>query len=235
MSRERPIIFSAAMVRAILEGRKTQTRRAMKPQPRQLNEHKPDGYYAIKLPRFGVIRSRKFHGFPSFKDYCPYGKSGDRLWVRETWRASSCHDDLSPMKIPDGSSVEYAADQEKIFTGKNRPSIFMPRWASRITLEITNVRVERLQDISEADAIAEGGQWTDNGPRKWLKPGIAFEDAYKINGWNEGWSHIGETDQYKCLSSAKMSYANLWESINGTGSWDADPWVWVLEFKRVEQ
>lgn len=96
----------------------------------------------------------------------------------------------------------------------------MPRWASRIILEVVNVRIERLQDISEEDAIAEGGVYTDNGLNKWRNK-------------NPGWSHRGHTDKDKCLASAKSSFGNLWESINGQDSWDENPWVWVVEFKKL--
>jgi hypothetical protein len=248
--KERPILFSAPMVNAILEGRKTQTRRAMKIQPPSpayqlgtcvstTGKKKDVGrHHWIHLAENGyqIIDGKQ----PYFSR--PYGNAGDRLWVRETWALTGR---MANAKLSDFLDSEFVLKQHLIHRADAdgydetvqgwRPSIFMPRWASRILLEITGVRVERLQDISEQDAISEGGQWTDNGPRGWLKPGTAFDDGDKINGWKEGWSHIGETDPDKCMGSARMSYANLWESINGAGSWDANPWVWVLEFKRVEK
>lgn len=134
--KERPILFSAPMVRALLDGRKTQTRRVVKPQPTATREeairtYGKGGTFILEAGFFGVR--------------CPYGQLGDRLWVRETWGACA------------GSPV-YRADDNATCPdgGRWKPSIHMPRWASRITLEVTGVRVERLQDISEEDAIAEG-------------------------------------------------------------------------------
>jgi hypothetical protein len=125
--------------------------------------------------------------------------------VREAWRASSAHDDLAPSQIPVGDSVEYLADPERIVTGKGRPSIFLPRWASRITLEITGVRVERLQHITAEDCRAEGH------PQRPEFSQEAQDDA------------------------ARDWYMDLWISLNWKASWDANPWVWVIEFKRMER
>ncbi|MGL6205723.1 MAG: hypothetical protein ACRC2X_15525, partial [Giesbergeria sp.] len=136
--RERPILFSAPMVRAILSGRKTQTRRV------------------VNARHLLQIDTSKLPGRVSWTKPDPYGRPGDRLYVRETWRASSAHNSLAPREIPVGDGIEYAADPERILTGKTRTAIHMPRWASRITLEVTGVRVERLKDICDADAIAEG-------------------------------------------------------------------------------
>ena len=179
---DRPILFSAPMVRAILAGTKTQTRRVVKP------AHKAwmDQPVTHQLGEWD-------------KRPLPYGKPGDRLWVRETWQAVSGNDRARHIMThprPDRGWLEYAAtprDDEPAY--KWRPSIHMPRWASRITLEVTGVRVERLQDISEADAISEG-------------------TPFPCGGWVGG-------------------YQKLWESIHGPGSWDLNPWVWVVEFKRV--
>lgn len=233
MSRERPILFSSPMVMAILDGHKTQTRRIIK-------DHK--GYHPVRrnseftLGEDGLWRHYSDGTFTSSDWRCPYGKVGDRLWVRETWRTDDSLDDKAPSDFS-GWPVKYAADGEVLrhgacfgnANGRTRASIHMPRWAGRITLEITAIRVERLQDISEADAIAEGGQWSDNGPRDWVKPWSTFDEVNPVNGWKEGWSHTGETNPDKCLGSARMSFGNLWESINGQGY----PWVWVIEFKRV--
>jgi len=172
---ERPILFSAPMVRALLAGTKTQTRRALR-----------DGTWWT--PEHGVIRMAPAGlactGFAHVA--CPYGKPGNRLWVRETWAQH-------------GLRAVYRADGDERPTGAGawRPSIHMPRKLSRITLEVTGVRVERLQDISTSDCWAEG-----------------IPSSPDVDPLHE--------------------YRDLWESINGTGSWDANPWVWVVEFKRLE-
>lgn len=189
--KERPILFKAEMVRAILEGRKTQTRRMLKVQPLDvLPMNIPDAWVTLET------RDPEPHG-RHIK--CRFGKVGDRLWVRETWYHAN------PIEETPGY-VSYRADGEFIEFYKKqgckwKPSIFMPRWASRITLEIVSVRIERLQDITENDAVAEGV--------------------------------MGDETEYD-QATPKMCYAALWEKINGPGSWDANPFVWVVEFKRVD-
>jgi len=190
--KERPILFNGAMVRALLDGSKTQTRRAVKPQPSPSSTEAfqcADGIWRFSHP---TARCPVSHEADDVR--CPYGQPGDRLWVREAWTTHACFDEIRPRDLTT-RSLHYQADGQ-IKTGKNRPSIHMPRWASRITLEITGVRVERLQDISETDALAEG------------------------------------IDQDTCVPVAM--YRDLWEQINGFSSWDKNPWVWVVEFKRVE-
>lgn len=186
--KERPILFSAPMVRALLDGKKTQTRRIIKPQP--------------------------LDGQPPVAN-CPYGRPGDRLWVKEAWRSAAALDDSTPVEIGlklfkaghhlPHAPIEYQADRSRRHwelgslpqeTGRVRSAIHMPRWASRMQLEIVAARVERLQDISEADALAEGMQPTGAKP-------------------------------------AVESYRELFEAINGNGSWDANPWIWVVEFRKV--
>ncbi|PRD68742.1 hypothetical protein C6P61_09580 [Malikia spinosa] len=191
--KERPILFDAQMVRALLAGTKTQTRRAA---TLTANAHvkEPGGH-------------RRWHpGDPDARLACPYGQPGDRLWVRETWAAPHSDDARPPRSIHcDWTQIHYAATEER--GGLMwRPSIHMPRWASRITLEITGVRVERLQDISADDVRSEGC------------PDKPIEGA----------------EQASIDLLAKLWYHDLWESINGSDSWNANPWVWVLEFKRVE-
>jgi len=222
---EKPILFSAPMVRAILDGRKSQTRRIMKPQPDAVLDGEP--YWHI-----GGYRTRIGAKNPFF---CPYGQPGDdKLWVRETWPYRDWTDDGEPeieYRADSGSRLvcgheippewgdrlsdiwaglsdpsNYAIDQ-RAADRRWRPAIHMPRWASRITLEITGIRVERLQDISEADAIAEGVQVDSVGHA------------------------IREGDDV-AWGGARAAYAELWESINGTGSWAADPCVWVVEFMK---
>lgn len=194
--KERPILFSAPMVRAILDGRKTQTRRVVKPQP-ELTSHSGflwKGYYSgTGFDMKTIVRN--------FSHRCPYGVFGDRLWVRECWAPVSTFD-----PSPDTGAL-YRADtmyDAAVVEWKWRPSIHMPRWASRITLEVVAVRVERLQDISEADAQAEG----------------VASDRQRESTWYDG--------------KAVRMFRDLWSSINGVASWDANPWVWVVEFKRLE-
>lgn len=216
--KERPILMSAPMVRAILEGRKSQTRRVMKPQPQ------PNGIWSKSLgdflclideyPPSATIWNGAWLGADAGElNCCPFGIPGDRLWVREShWRYTGCapapsafaqspngdpynarcYDDLSDLHGFIDSAILVRV-----------PSIHMPRWASRITLEIKSVRVERVQEISEEDARAEG-----------------VEKAEATDG---------------ALSYA-LGFSDLWDSINakrGYG-WDTNPWVWVVEFERVD-
>ena len=197
--KELPILMSAPMVRAILAGTKTQTRRVIKPAPQMVTDK------AIK-PWHGDA-STLLRLLEQTGKACPYGQPGDRLWVRETWSTHACFDHLPPNECP--KSIHYWADG-KVQTGKGRPSIHMPRWASRITLEISGVHVERLQAISEADAQAEG---------------CAYSERFR------GYC-VGEAEHFNS-HDPRQSFFSLWAAINGAGSVDANPWVWVVAFKRV--
>jgi len=193
--KERPILFSGPMVRAILDGSKTQTRRTFK----GTTEHK--GPYNPAC----MEAHQQANGWGSI---CPHGTPGDRLWVRETWAVQHGFDAWTPRHIPRGARIYYSATADLkgpcgVGGLRCRPSIFMPRWASRILLEITDVRVQRLQEISEGDARAEGA----------------------IGALNDS---IGDN---WCACEA---FAALWESINGPGSWHANPWVWAITFQRLE-
>ena len=211
--KERPILFSGPMVRAILDGRKTQTRRILKPQPEGGIQ-----FGAIATPH-GVVNGK------GTQLTCRFGLRGDRLWVRETWRGVvQINPPYAPLEygvaryVPDQehcSKVEYAATQQ-LDAEPWRPSIHMPRWASRITLEITGVRVERLQDVSSEDALAEGIHTIPHGMEG------NFYSALRTEPHRDNW---------RCAADA---FCELWESINGDGSWAANPWVWVIEFKRLE-
>lgn len=214
--KERPILFSAPMVRAILDGRKTQTRRVVKPQPTMVTDKSivPWNGDSAVLMRL-LYQSQRG---------CPYGHPGDRLWVRESgWERPERTAKMMREGADTWPRFAYAADDWsdqdradfKAWGFKARPSIHMPRWASRITLEITRVRVERLQEISEADAIAEGVT-IHNGDE-------SCDCGQRI--FNGG----GDYTRY----TATSAYRDLWESINGLGSWHPNPWVWVVEFKRV--
>lgn len=209
--KERPILFSGPMVRAILEDRKTQTRRVAK----EFNDkHNLDGILAR---------------FPN-QEGCPYGKPGDRLWVRETWaenlgtaaRLGFCLANGIIYRADYGdkccgvAKLDLASGECTHHVDRWRPSIFMPRWASRISLEITDVRVERLQDISDADARAEG-----------------ISELPLQEGHPGAWWAADPTQPKLHGRSAVDAYAKLWESIHGPGSWDPNPWVWVVEFRRL--
>ncbi len=147
---------------------------------------------------------------------CPYGNPGDCQWVQEAWRVSSAHDDLPPSQLPKSLTVEYLADGPGMLDGKTRHSIHMPRWASRITLEVTGVRVQRLQDISEADARAEG---IAELPRQAGQPGA--------------WWSADPTQPALHGRTPVDAFRLLWESIYGQGSWSDNPVVWAVLFKLI--
>ena len=199
--RERGILFSAPMVCALLAGTKTQTRRIMKDAPG--GHPNDDGYWGTILRR------------------CRYGVVGDRLWVRETWRA---------FEDPDSGYdyIRFRADDRCVLIPETKaagdfvvgkfdrwhPAIHMPRWASRITLEVSDVRVQRLHDITEEDARAEGIiEWvSDDGARK----------------------HYGLSDADVWETTARGAYRRLWGDINGANSWGRNPFVWAISFRRVQ-
>ncbi len=209
---ERPILMSAPMARAILAGEKTQTRRVCKP------AEKAGLSFVVPLEPPGWFGNEE--GGVEFKS--PYGARGDRLWVREAWRTAPAFDLTPPRDIPKGMPVRYEADgvPSTNLWGRLRPGMFMPRWASRINLEITAVRVERLQDISGRDCLAEGIAEVEFRP----DDGFPMCLGYMV-GPNDGKASLKVTPQ--------EAYRELWEQINGPGSWELNPWVWVVEFKRV--
>lgn len=251
MPRERPILFSGPMVRAILDGSKTQTRRIVKPQPSfrypgtvrlVYGQHpmSPSGF--VGTPAEGLVGGEDRMGWLA-EDWCgnvvgaaeadafrcPYGEPGrDRLWVRETWRTEELPSGLDGIRfraddafVPIEDSPEaadrwgYAHENGKHGT-KWRPSIFMRRWASRLTLEVAGVRVERLHDISEEDARAEGVGSID----------IIGES---VSHPRAAWAVAGHV-------TAREHFAALWDEINGArASWASNPWVWVVGFKRIEE
>ena len=207
-AKERPILFSGPMIQAIRAGRKTQTRRTVKPQP-------PEGHGVTSCHYSGTGWAwERADGACTCKPArCPY-EPGMRLWVRETFSLVPCSAGCE--KYPEGfdptrssasqphaphEGVRYRATWDRSHSARWRPSIHMPRWASRILLEVAEVRVERLQDISEADAYAEG-----------------------IPEWKSA-------DQ---TFSPIVRFRRLWESINGPGSWGRNDWLWVIGFRVLE-
>lgn len=199
--KERQILFNAPMVQATLAGSKTQTRREAKHPAIATTSYIVDcgdGWFGDEEGDVQVV--------------CPYGRVGDQLWVRET------------VGIGRATKHAYFKDtlngrDHKALFDKLTPSIHMPRWASRIQLEITNIRVERLQDISETDAIAEGIERVGGNT--------------SVTPWRN--YRIGQEGEMQLHCSApSRSYMTLWESINGAGSWQANPWVWVVEFKVIK-
>ncbi|HBQ4915199.1 TPA: hypothetical protein MA383_002353 [Klebsiella pneumoniae] len=225
---ERGMIFNAEMVRAILAGRKTQTRRIMAPQPEPCprgGHWWPSNVFKTMLHVEDEMQNGKGGWGGLVGDACPFGDVGDRIWVRETFQGPLFNYEQMDEYLEDSSKFEkpefcqYAADgghrpeyqdaDDNLRHGW-RPSIHMPRWASRILLEITDVRVERLNAISQEDAQAEG---------------------MELTGWRPTYS---DPDSGGEVMTPYDNFAELWSSIYGDESWKANPWVWVISFKRVE-
>ncbi len=213
---EYPIIFNSDMVKAILEGRKTQTRRPINPQP--------DEGTLVGFSFFSgndAIEIRDYTKGTSMIIKCPFGKVGNRLWVKETWNITQ-FDNHGKLEFP---NIYYRADSStQLFVsdvvwkynrpnnGKWRPSIHMPRWASRITLKITGVNVQRIQEITHKECELEGAN-----DEKW--------QSWSEDAWNAGLppgSHI---------ENIKEHFENIWNSIYG--NWDSNPWVWVINFEKI--
>lgn len=224
----RPILFSAPMILALLDSRKTQTRRLVKPQPNPCKTvncsaatWSPSGGWHCTTCGNGIRGAEhNYTGLP-----CPYGVPGDVLWAREAWRIHE--------RFPDVARVRYQASERRSWTEQHedfpvhlaaglkdkagyRPSIHMPRWANRLTLEITDVRVERLQSISEIDAIAEGITVLcppdRDGRRHFGLPGFEIDEP-----------------------TAARAYSKLWAMIHGPGSWISNPWVWAVTAPPIQQ
>lgn len=244
--KERPILFSGPMVRAIIEGRKTVTRRVIKKQPETTEARLRElGAWVEGLTLSQHLNNAWQAGFIPID--CPYGEQGDRLWVRESFadlRGTGIEhrpDPAGPLQryafaadSPPGSASDEA---RKDFGVKWKPSIHMPRAACRILLEITDVRVERLQGISELQARAEGVLPNEHciGPIGTSSEAVSCQHCGRLRR-----DHIGVALACRGMSgdcwngnTAKGGFGVLWESINGIGSWTANPWVWVVEFKRV--
>jgi len=230
------IVFTTPMVRAILDGRKTQTRRLVKPQPYCIAHPQPIGekwHVAYSSEAWGIYDTYA----EMFDEYrrlikCPYGKVGDRLWVREEWGAKWEGSEKwveNAGSNQDGSQpIAYRASGDTAFRDFWKPSSSMPRWASRITLEIVAVRIERLQDISEADALAEGVQ--EFTKHKYPhSPELGKNYAVEL-------SQCGGSNATD-FSTARDAFAELWDSIyrkKDGAEWESNPFVWRIEFKRLE-
>lgn len=211
---DRPILFSAPMVRALLNGSKTQTRRVLKPQPSDDLDNLGDGETVLDMATGKPVNLRF--------------EVGDRLWVRETWYCDHIDCQRGPYLCPENMTLTQlvedgwlhfrATDEPNIWEAgqpKWRTPLHLPRWASRLTLTVTDVRVERLQDCSEADAIAEG----INPPTHKVENGNNV-DLYTDYLQGDGYSTCHPVD----------SYRTLWNSINGAGAWEQNPWVVAISF-----
>lgn len=217
--KERPILFSGPMVRAILEGRKTQTRRIVKPQPESM--HHDEVGYELSMPNCRPLYPDSF-----CKAYCKFGRVGERLWVREShaiyrdafarekgdevilYRAdASAYWNMTPHNHMEAefNPLRDTSDYEPKWT----PSIHMPRWASRITLEITAVRVQRLNDLTNADAVAEGMAKSHPSIDK-VSQSLGYEDF------------------------SRSMFAQLWDSLYFDCPWESNPWVWVIDFQPLK-
>ncbi|MCO8088210.1 hypothetical protein [Acinetobacter indicus] len=244
-NKEKPILFTGDMVNTIIAGSKTQTRRIIKPQPTYSEK---TGFnwngrmYGVNSDYAGTVRN---FAYPAN----PFGKVGDLLWVRETWstvnlwgeiaiayRADSslirvvedksfqCEDGTINYDDPRLEKYTFSAWADDLFDGKEgvwRPSIHMPRWASRILLRIKDVRVERLMAISEKDAMAEGMWYTDHG-----------KDQF--DNQNPGWFWKLSDSPEQCLHTAQEAFGSLWSQTYGAKSWEENPWVWVVDFEVAD-
>lgn len=234
--RERPILFRPEMVRALLSGAKTQTRRLVK------SIELRDGIKGVRVPGGAAcyldfeipgLGWKPFGGSPTIPyppdkvaAACPYGAPGDRLWVREAFARD--YFSAAPYEEPTkrhGYRADWTSRAADVVPEPRwTPSIHMPRWASRIDLEVTGVRVERLQDISEADAVAEGADSMTASRAMWR--GSASLDGCARAGYPDAPRNTGDWTPRDC-------FRLLWGAINGPESWSANPWTWVVEFRRV--
>ncbi len=256
---EKPILFKPEMVRKILSGEKTQTRRIVNGPINEMHYGKLLGDWALSSVLgynnglLDCVIQTAVDDTENWSSPCPYGDVGNTLWVRETWRPTVGWEDCTPSKIPMGEDITYLEDclsspeeypihelpYDKKYDCKPwRPSIFMMRWMSRINLEITNIRVERLQDISEEDARCEGVEdlsferFDEDRDFK-VCPNCGGTRLYTAFGINYG--ALPDTDCGEC-DTYKKRFKHLWNSINGKRGfgWDVNPWLWVITFKIIK-
>lgn len=219
--KQRPILFSTPMVQAILEGRKTQTRRIIKKQPKSGEQYgkatvldgTSDKVWTIGLPGSSYVDIIN----------CPYGKPGDVLWVRETFGNLKVKFGYYMYKADD-LNISEEAIKKTLFQNRWKPSIHMPKAAARIYLKITQIRMERLNDISEEDAISEGV------PSRLIPPFNAFSKPR-----TSYFDYQCKTFPSMHIFNAKDSFKSLWQSINGFNSWTLNDWVWVVSFERIDK
>jgi hypothetical protein len=218
--KERPTNLKAWEIRAILDGRKTQTRRVVKPQPSEGLSWR--GVISCATIKADEGKHLFTDCYPCARQTqrirCPYGQPGDRLWVRETWAPHADTPRYAIYRCDPGGDYQDNSDGFRW-----RPSIHMPRTMSRITLEIESVRVERLNEINNSDAKAEG--LPSASPHRHGSQGIVKDDCPPDPYARR--HYTGINDCWIC------AFRMLWQSINGPGSWDANPWVWVVTFRRV--
>lgn len=218
--KERPILFNSQRVQALLSGQQSQTRRIMKSQLFGPGQDNHEGCYGIDVLN-NQLQGKRVMGMDNISYHCPYGQPGDRLWVRETWRGPvisqhHMHDyERTPSRFKSSSYCQYRADTSQFSSYEDenehvgwQAGIHMPRWASRINLQISHVRVEKIQDISSEDVMAEGIQ----------------ADSHFLNNFF--------TIHNEVLSS-RDAYRRHWAEQYGGTSWEVNPWVWVIEFIRV--
>lgn len=266
---DRPIPFKGPMVRAIIEGRKTQTRRVLSHANTAFNGRPWSNFVKAQTWDWNAAwvdpgPSPAGNAGPYLKlpwlsgdadpwegtthRVYPLVQPGDRLWVREAWRAPIAVDHLPPRDIWATTPVCYEADGSEqprhgIEWGRYRHSMFMPRWASRITNIVESVRIERLQEITEEDAVAEGLLWSEptDQDREWTRE-YALENGgsaeisgvWLAPGTRQGWGLTKEIrDQPEWGPNAVFAYRCLWNSINGPGSWDENPWVAAIRFRSI--
>ncbi len=247
--KERPILFSGPMVRAILDGRKTVTRRVVKPQPP--SDCQVWAGWILDSTSGDDVGKASWHdqvgplAYKTHRVRCPYGQLGDHLWVREAWSyyrpfaSDRTNKILYRADLDNCGQCPVQLDNDVVLVDPRdgwKPSIHMPRWASRISLEVTEIRVQRLQDITEDEAIREGAVWHDFGREcghfgAWQGVGDCKGEFHpQRNGWT---MEPPAASAGNCLPSARMAFANLINKINGPETWASNPWVFVISFRRM--